>query len=298
MKKPMFTTGSMAGSQLFKLWKKRSADEIKLADTIKMAAAGFSVPGYDDVDISYFNDKSTLTKNRIISVVHEAILGFVILGLFMLLLMGRRMSALVLAGIPVTFMITFAVMKYHGITINIVSLFGMIMVLGMMVDFSIVIAENTHRYMELGIRRKLAIENGVSEIFWSVTVTLLCIVIAFMPLLLVPGLIGRFIKAIPVVIIATLIASWFFAMFILPYFLNIFLGESHKKGRDMREVTLPQKLLAKIFGSRINKAIKAEQKEDVNYEEGLFGQVQKKYKGLITAALKHRYLVVGVLVVL
>ncbi|HQO38870.1 MAG TPA: efflux RND transporter permease subunit, partial [Spirochaetota bacterium] len=87
-------------------------------------------------------------------------------------------------------------------------------------------------------------------------------------------------------------------MFILPYFLNIFLGESHKKGRDMREVTLPQKLLAKIFGSRINKAIKAEQKEDVNYEEGLFGQVQKKYKGLITAALKHRYLVVGVLVVL
>mgnify|MGYP001766399031 CR=1 FL=1 len=285
-------------SIVFKLWKKRSADEIKLADTIKMAAAGFSVPGYDDVDISYFNDKSTLTKNRIISVVHEAILGFVILGLFMLLLMGRRMSALVLAGIPVTFMITFAVMKYHGITINIVSLFGMIMVLGMMVDFSIVIAENTHRYMEQGIRRKLAIENGVSEIFWSVTVTLLCIVVAFLPLLLVPGLIGRFIKAIPVVIIATLSASWFFAMFILPYFLNLFLGDSHKKGMDKREITLPQKMLSKIFSKKINNAISCEQKEDRNFEEGLFGQVQKKYKGLITAALKHRYLVVGVLVVL
>ena len=209
---------------IFKLWKKRSADEIELADAVSKAVAAYSIPGYDDVDISFFNDKSTLTKDRIMSVVHEAILGFIILGIFMLLLMGRRMSALVLAGIPVTFMITFAVMKYQGITINIVSLFGMIMVLGMMVDFSIVIAENTHRYMEQGLKRRLAIENGVSEVFWSVTVTLVCIVTAFMPLMLLTGMIGRFIKAIPIVIITTLIASWLFAMFILPYFLNIFLG--------------------------------------------------------------------------
>lgn len=283
---------------IFKLWKKRSADEIELADAVKNAVASYSITGYDDIDITFFNDKSTLTKERIMSVVHEAALGFVILGLFMLLLMGRRMSALVLAGIPVTFMITFAVMKYQGITINIVSLFGMIMVLGMMVDFSIVVAENTHRYIEQGLKRRLAIETGVSEVFLSVTVTLVCIVTAFMPLLLITGLIGRFIKAIPVVIIATLIASWIFAMFILPYFLNIFLGESHKKKRSIQKITIPQKLLAKVFGSRINKAIETEQKEDVNYETGLFGQVQKKYKGIILAALKHRYLVAGILFIL
>ncbi|HPS56618.1 MAG TPA: efflux RND transporter permease subunit [Spirochaetota bacterium] len=282
---------------VFKLWKKRSADELKLAEAISKAAAGYSDPGYNDVDISLFNDKSSLTKNRIMSVVHEAILGFVILGLFMFLLLGRHMSALVLAGIPITFMATFAVMKYQDITINIISLFGMIMVLGMMVDFSIVIAENSHRYIEQGIKRKIAIENGVSEIFWSVTVTLLCIVIAFMPLLLVSGLIGRFIRAIPIVIIATLVASWFFAMFILPYFLNKFLGDSHKKGRDKREITLPQKLFSKIFGEKLNKFISREQKEDKNFEEGLFGQVQKKYKGLVTAALKHRYIVVGILLI-
>ena len=232
------------------------------------------------------------------SVVHEAILGFVILGIFMFLLMGRRMSALVLAGIPVTFMITFAVMKYQGITINIVSLFGMIMVLGMMVDFSIVIAENTHRYMEKGLKRRLAIENGVSEVFLSVTVTLLCIVTAFMPLLLVSGMIGRFIEAIPVVIITTLIASWVFAMFILPYFLNKFLTESHKKGRDKGEITLPQKIASKIFGEKINWIISKEQKEDRNFEEGLFGQVQKMYKAFVVTALNHRYIVVGILVVL
>lgn len=283
---------------IFKLWKKRSADEIDLAGRIKKAIAEYSIPGYEDVDISFFNDQSKRTSSRITSVVHEAALGFVVLGLFMLLLLGRRMSALVLAGIPVTFMVTFTAMWYQGITINIVSLFGMIMVLGMMVDFSIVIAENSHRYMEHGMKRRDAVENGISEVFWSVTVTLICIIAAFMPLLLVSGMIGKFVKAIPMVIIITLLASWFIAMFILPAYLNIFLGESHKKGKDKRGLTLPQKIFAKIFGNKINKYISKAQKEDDNFEEGLFGQVQRKYKGFVTSALKHRYITVVVLLVL
>jgi multidrug efflux pump subunit AcrB len=283
---------------IFKLWKKRSADEIDLAGRIKIAVAEYSVPGYEDVNISFFNDQSRKTSSRISSVVHEAALGFVVLGLFMILLLGRRMSALVLAGIPVTFMVTFTAMWYQGITINIISLFGMIMVLGMMVDFSIVIAENSHRYMERGMKRRDAVENGVSEVFWSVTVTLICIIAAFMPLLLVSGMIGKFVKAIPIVIIITLLASWFIAMFILPTYLNIFLGETHNKGKDKREETLPQKIFAKIFGNRINKYISKAQKEDDNFEEGLFGQVQRKYKGFVTSALKHRYITVVVLLIL
>jgi len=283
---------------IFKLWKKRSADEIDLAGRIKKAVAEYSVPGYEDVDISFFNDQSKTTSSRIKSVVHEAALGFVVLGLFMVLLLGRRMSALVLAGIPVTFMITFTAMWFQGITINIMSLFGMIMVLGMMVDFSIVIAENSHRYMEHGMKRRDAVEKGVSEVFWSVTVTLVCIIAAFMPLLLVSGMIGKFVKPIPIVIISTLLASWFIAMFILPTYLNIFLGETHKKGKDKREMTLPQKFFVKVFGNRINKYISKAQEEDENLEEGLFGQVQRKYKGFVASALKHRYITVGVLVIL
>lgn len=282
---------------VFKLWKKRSADEIELASRIKKAVAAYSLPGYEDVDISFFNDQSVRTQSRIMSVVHEAALGFIILWAFMFLLLGRRMSTLVLVGIPITFMITFVSMWYQGITINIVSLFGMIMVLGMMVDFSIVIAENSHRYMERGLKKRTAVEKGVSEVFWSVTVTLICIIAAFMPLLLVSGMIGKFVKAIPLVIITTLIASWVIAMFILPTYLNMFLGDSHKKGGG-KEITLPQKLLSKIFGNRINRSLGAIQKKDENFEEGLFGQVQKKYKDFVQTALKHRYITVGILTVL
>ncbi len=283
---------------VFKIWKKRSADEIVLSDRIKKAVASYSVPGYDDVKISFFNDQSDQTRTRIGSVVHEAALGFIILGIFMFMLLGRRMSLLVLAGIPVTFMVTFTAMWYLGITINIVSLFGMIMVLGMMVDFSIVIAENSHRYMEHGMKRRDAVETGVSEVFWSVTVTLICIIAAFMPLLLVSGMVGKFVKAIPVVIIITLIASWVIAMFILPMFLNMFLSDSHENAKDTRAETLPQKFFSRIFGNKIDRALRKVQSDDENIEEGLFGQVQNIYKSFVTAALNHRYLTVGILIVL
>lgn len=283
---------------VFKLWKKRSADEIKLSESVQKAVAAYSVPGYDDVEISLFNDRSDMTRTRISSVLHEAVVGFIVLGLFMFLLLGRRMTALVLAGIPITFMVTIAAMWYTGMTLNIISLFGMIMVLGMMVDFSIVIAENSHRHMEHGVKRRDSVEKGVTEVFWSVTVTLVCIIAAFMPLLLVSGLMGKFINAIPTVIIITLIASWVIAMFILPVYLNIFLKEIHVKGKDAREITLPEKILIKIFGDKIYKRITKTQKEDENIEEGLFSQVQLKYKSLVTSALNHRYLTVVILIIL
>lgn len=284
---------------IFKLWKKRSADEIDIANRTKAALKTYSVPGYDDVEISTFNDASTITKHRLSSVLEEATVGFVILGLFMLFLLGRRMSVIVLAGIPVSYMVTFAAMWYMGITFNITSLFGMIMVMGMIVDFSIVVAENSHRYMEHGLKRSAAVEKGVSEVFWPVTTTLICIITAFMPLLLVSGIIGRFLHSIPIVIITALIASWFVAMFVLPTYLNSFLRESHIKGKNEPQ-TIPQRIIQAI-ACRFSKNTKKRKqcidlrKEDDNYEEGYFGRVQKKYKSFILFSLKHRYVTVAIL---
>jgi multidrug efflux pump subunit AcrB len=292
---------------IYKLSKKKSADEIELSGRVHKAVESYSIPGYDDVKMTLFNDWSNMTKHRIASVLEEAAVGFVILGLFMLLLLGRRMSAIVLAGIPLSFLATFAVMKYMGITFNIISLFGMIMVLGMIVDFSIVVAENSHRYMERGLKRYAAIETGISEVFWAVTTTLICIITAFMPLLLVSGLVGKFIKPIPMVIIAALIISWFVAFFILPTYLNLFLRESHKtrKGKTDGEQTIPMRIAGFISrhlkrdGRSCKKGRKSKTgdicREDENYEKGGFGRVQQKYKRFVSFALRHRY---GVLILL
>jgi multidrug efflux pump subunit AcrB len=276
---------------IFKLWKKKSADEIELSNRLRKAVAGYSIPGYEDVSFSFFNDQSNNTRNRISSVVQSFAIGFVILGIFMLIFLGKRLSVVVLTGIPLIFLVVITFMGYIDLTINIISLFGMIMVLGMIVDYSIVVVENSHRYIELGYKKREAIAKGVSEIFWSTAVTLICIIAAFMPLLLVSGMMGKFVYAIPVVVITALISSWLIAMFIIPTYLNMILSDGNDNGEKKRR-TLPQKLLSKLFGNKVNKSIKNVQGEDENFEEGVFGQIQKKYKGFLTFALKHRYITV------
>lgn len=294
---------------VFRLSKTRSADEIDICNRLRKAVAGYSIPGYEDISIQFFDDQSVQTRDRLSAVLKEAALGAVILGLFMLWLMGRRMTGTVLLGIPISFMIALVVMWRMDLTFNIVSFFGLIMVLGMIVDFSIVIAENSHRYMERGLSRKEAIVGGVSEVFWPVTITMICIVTAFMPLMLVSGLVGRAIKAIPVVIITCLVASWFIAMFILPTYMDMLLHEEHKKVKDNGELSIPMRVIDFIrskFGTKsdkevlsMEKAREAElQREDKNFEKGGFGYFQRAYKKLVSRSLKHRYVTVSILVLL
>jgi multidrug efflux pump subunit AcrB len=282
---------------VFKLWKKRSADEIELAARVKKAAQSYSIPGYEDVHISFFNDSSETTQSRLSSVIHEAVVGFVILGLFMLMLLGRRMTAIVLLGIPVTYMTEFILMKYNGMTFNIMSLFGIIMVMGMVVDFSIVVSENSHRYLEHGLRKKDATIKGVSEVFGSVTVTLICIIIAFLPLLLVTGMIGKFVRPIPIIIISAMISGWIVAMFILPAYLNIFLKEEHDSGKGNIILSLINRI-GSAFSRNKSYHVDSIREEDDNFEKGLFGRIQRKYKEFLTTALKHQYITAGLMLVL
>jgi multidrug efflux pump subunit AcrB len=172
-------------------------------------------------------------------------------------------------------MAAFFAMKIGDITFNVISLFGMIMVLGMIVDFGIVVAENSHRYMQMGVQKTDAIEKGVLEVFWPVTMTLLCICAAFAPLLLISGIVGKFIRGIPIVLMICLCASWFIAMFIMPTYLNIFSKENSMSSKP------------ETSGNN-----------NLYFEKGRFGRVQKKYQKFLITSLQHRYITLGILMIL
>ncbi len=258
---------------IFRIWKKRVADEIRLTGVINRYIENSRSMLPEDITVEVFNDISRYTRDRISSLLVNAAVGFLLLAGVMFLLMGPRISAIVSVTIPVSFMVAFLGMKSGGITLNVISMFGMMIVLGMIVDFGIVVSENSHRYMEYGLPRRQAILKGVSEVVWPVTVTLLCITAAFAPLLFLTGIMGKFIKAIPTVLIICLVASWAVAMFIMPTYLNTF---------------------AKDEGSEIDDL----KREDPHYEHGFFGKVQKRYKRLINAAIQRRYLTLLCLVIL
>jgi multidrug efflux pump subunit AcrB len=237
---------------IFKVLKKNSAHEIELTDEIKSKMGTFSNPSPDLVSIELFNDTSEYTRDTIDSVITNAFSGFILLALILFLLLGTRMATLVTAPIPVVFMVAFIGLKAAGVTINVISLFGFIMVLGMIVDFGIVISENAHRYMEMGLKKSDAILKGSSELVWPVTVTFLCIAAAFMPLMVLTGLMGKFIKYIPMVVMISLTASWVIAIFIMPTFLNIFSKESHRENRTEGIVLKTVNILKKVCSEKFS----------------------------------------------
>ncbi|MDD4527338.1 MAG: efflux RND transporter permease subunit [Candidatus Margulisbacteria bacterium] len=207
---------------VLKLKKKQSMDLMNLNKEIIEHIEQFKENLPEDVTIAIFNDQSRFVKSRLSSLVTNATAGFLLLAVILVLLLGLRMALIVSVSIPIAFMLSFMVMSNQGISLNVISMFALVMVLGMIVDFSIVVAENTYRHLENGMERREAVTKGVAEVLSAMTVTMLCIVAAFSPLLFMTGLVGKAIYAIPMVIIICLTASWLCAVFVLPNFLDSF----------------------------------------------------------------------------
>jgi len=263
---------------VFRIWKKRSADELILADKIKSRMKAYKNPDMKNIGFELSNDKSEFTRNNIESVITNAMTGFILLAAILFIFLGMRMAFIVTATIPLVFMVAFIGMGYFGVTLNVISLFGMIMVLGMIVDFGIVISENAHRYYEMGMKKKDAIYKCVKELVWPVTVTFLCISAAFTPLMMLTGIMGKFIKYIPMVVMICLAASWFVALFFLPSILDSFMKGHVHDGKDEEEAPVLED------GERL--------------EKGLFGKFQLKYMKFLKLSLKMRYLTVLALLVM
>lgn len=217
---------------ILKVWKKETADMIDLTDRIKSALAKFPTP--EGISVTGFNDYSRFVRQRLSSLIVNGVIGFILLAVILVVLLGPRISGIVGMSIPLSFMVAFIGMKTAGLTINVITMFALVMVLGMIVDFSIVVAENSYRHMERGESSLRAVERGTAEVFWPVSTTLLCICAAFFPLLYMTGIVGKFVRGIPMVIMLCLAASWFAAMFILPSHLETFAraGSSGPKGDD------------------------------------------------------------------
>ncbi len=107
-------------------------------------------------------------------------------------------------------------MNYFGMTLNNLSLFALVLVLGMVVDDAIVVIENVHRYMEQGMDRREAAIKGTTEIMWPVISAVLTTAAAFLPMLLMQGMMGKFMRVFPLVVSIALFASLFESLVILP----------------------------------------------------------------------------------
>ena len=161
----------------------------------------------EGAELAVMNDYSVGLKERLGVLETNAFFGLVLVVLMLFLFIGWRNAVFAALGIPVAFMATFWFMSMGGYTLSGVSLFGLILVVGIVVDDAIVVIENIYRHIEAGTSPKVAAIRGAEEVGWPVVAASLTTICAFGPLMFMSGVSGQFMRVIPIMAIFVLLAS-------------------------------------------------------------------------------------------
>ncbi len=176
-----------------------------------------------DVDVAITNDQSQMTRDLVNSLENNIISGVILVVLVLLFFLGTRNALFVGIAIPVSMLMSFLVLSFFGITVNMMILFSLILALGMLVDNGIVIVENVYRLMEEGYDPWKATKLGVGEVAWPIITSTATTLAAFLPLALWPGLVGQFMSYLPIGVIITLTSSLFVALVFNPVLISSFM---------------------------------------------------------------------------
>ena len=194
--------------------KRANADILETVDEIEAFLEGVTLPR--GVTYETYNDQSRLTRNRLRIVVGNGVGGGVLVMVVLLAFLSRRVAGWVAFGVPFAMLGVLTVMPLLGITVNMVSLAGLVVVIGLVVDDAIIVAERIAFYMEQGVPAREAALKGTGEMAMPVLGASITTILAFSPLFLLGGIPGKFSWAIPTIVIITLAISLFECFCVLP----------------------------------------------------------------------------------
>lgn len=160
------------------------------------------------------NDQSSRVEHQVSELSNHIIFGIILVMIVLMFTMGLRNSLFVGAAIPLSMLMAFTILSAFGLTLNTMVLFGLVMGLGMLVDDGIVVVDNVFANMKKRMTRVQASKIGIGEIAWPVISSTATTLMAFLPFLLWPGTMGKFMRYFPITLTATLTASLFVAMVI------------------------------------------------------------------------------------
>lgn len=166
--------------------------------------------------ITLVNDQAVWISDIMRRLQTSAVFGIVLVLVSLWLFVGWRAALVVIVGMPVTFATTFVFMRVTDRSLDANALFGLVLVLGMVVDHAIVMVENCVRHLDMGKDRARAVVDGIGEVFQPVVVSTATTIAAFLPLMLMPGIMGAYLRIIPLVVTLALVASNIEAFVILP----------------------------------------------------------------------------------
>jgi multidrug efflux pump subunit AcrB len=196
--------------------KREKSDAIVVVDESKKVVQEFIESTNGTVKFAFVNDLSKFIRRRLGVLTSNAMSGLLLVTASLFVFLGWRMALMTALGIPISIAMTFIAMSYFGMTLNLISMLGLIIVVGILVDDAIIICENVYRHLEMGEEPFEAALRGTSEVLAPVLATVTTTIAAFGPMLFMTGIFGKFIYSIPMVVILSLSSSLFEAFFMLP----------------------------------------------------------------------------------
>jgi len=196
--------------------KKSNADIIDTIDLINPYLETIPERYGANITVEAFQDFSKFARMRLGVLTNNGLVGIFLVFISLILFLRFSVAMTTTWGLPIIFMTGVAVIYALGMTLNLISMMGFIMVLGMLVDDAIIIGENITYHMEKGLNPVDAAVKGAVELIGPVTTTILTTVAAFLPMMFMSGIIGKFVIAIPIVVITLLLLSWLESFFMLP----------------------------------------------------------------------------------
>lgn len=217
--------------------KQTDANAVQVSEEMQKAIAKIEKDyAANDVKILVANDSSVFTLESADSVIHDLIIAVVLVAFVMLLFLHSIRNAIfVMISIPASLIATFIGMELMGFSLNLMSLLGLSLVVGILVDDAIVVLENIYRHMEMGKNKVRAAFDGVKEIGFTVTSITLVIVVVFLPISLTNELVSKILREFCVVVMISTMLSLLSSFMIVPLLSSRFGKLEHITGKNIFE---------------------------------------------------------------
>ncbi|WP_223579618.1 efflux RND transporter permease subunit [Sphingobacterium sp. GVS05A] len=209
---------------LLQVFKQSDANAVAVSEGVKKTIGQVEKDyASNKIKILVANDSSDFTLNAANNVIHDLMIAIALVGFIMLFfLQSLRNAAITMVAIPLSLIATFIGLLLMGYTLNLMSLLGLSLVVGILVDDAIVVIENIHRHMEMGKNKVRAAFDGASEIGFTVTAITLVIVVVFLPIAMSTGLVANILAQFCVTVIISTLLSLLVSFTVVPWLYSRF----------------------------------------------------------------------------
>ena len=246
---------------MFSVVKNSSAGILEALDSVRKVTKDFrknNVEG-SSIEVLLLDDESIDVRNRLSIISINGAIGFILILISLFVFLNKRSGVWVAMGIPFTFCFTMLAASMMGYTINNTTLAAVIIVMGMIVDDAIVVAENISRCMSEGMERGKAIVTGTTYVLLPIVASIATTCVAFIPLFFFSGHFGSFVAHIPPIIFLMLIGSLIESIFILPGHMGIDIPFISKKANKNEQILTKRHWFEKVednYGEFLQKILK------------------------------------------